>query len=256
MWQRPLMLAILLISIVLSGCATMDSMESSLDKRMKAPPADGAGFVPMQQMAKRPGSPFDKAWIKQGVDWRRYTTIYIARVHTDFLLQANWWQQSLRADRMQQDVETMAAFMRTQFIKAFQNDPYHRFRVVPAPESGSLTLELALTELVPSHVLLDALKIAGPYGSGVAAMGLERATEAQSTVAFEGRVKDTNTGETLAMFADREYAKFRLIDLKGLTWYGNAEDIITNWSCQCVRIANRRPGEIVKPASTFSLLPW
>lgn len=256
MWQRPLVLTILLTSIALSGCASMDSMESSLDKRMKAPPSDGAGFVSMQQMAKRPDLPFDKAWIKQGVNWRRYTTIYIARVHTDFLMQANWWQQNFRADHMQQDVATMAAFMRTQFINAFQNDPYHRFRVVPAPESGSLTLELALTELVPSNVLLDAIKIGGPYGSGVAAMGLERATQAQSTVAFEGRVKDTNTGETLATFADREYAKFRIIDLKGLTWYGNAEDIITEWSCQCVRIANRRPGEIIKPASTFSLKPW
>jgi hypothetical protein len=104
--------------------------------------------------------------------------------------------------------------------------------------------------------LLNALKIAGPYGSGVAAMALERETQAQSTVAFEARVKDTNTGETLAMFADREYAKFRPIDLKGLTWYGNAQDIITTWSQESVEIANRRPGEIIKPASNFSLMPW
>lgn len=256
MWPRLLLLAILLTGVVLSGCATMNSMESSLEKQAKAPPAEGAGFLPMQQLAKRPDLPFNKAWIKHGVDWRGYTTIYIARVHTDYLMQANWWQQSLRADRMQQDVATMASFMRTQFIRAFQNDPYHRFRVVPVPESGSLTLELALTELVPSNVLLDAIKIAGPYGSGVAAMGLERATHAQSTVAFEGRVKDTNTGATLAMFADREYAVVRIIDLKGLTWYGNAEDIITCWARQCVQIANRRPGEIIKPASTFSLMPW
>jgi len=143
-----------------------------------------------------------------------------------------------------------------QFIKAFQNDANRRFRVVPAPERGSLILELALTELVPSDVLLDAIKIGGPYGSGVAAMVLERATQAQSTVAFEARVKDANTGETVALFADREYAVARPIDLKGLTWYGNAEDIITTWAKQSVELANRRPGEIIKPASTFSLMPW
>jgi hypothetical protein len=52
----------------------------------------------------------------------------------------------------------------------------------------------------------------------MAAAALERATQAQSTVAFKSRVKDTD--ETLQMFADR------------------------------------RPGESIKFASTFSLMPW
>ena len=142
----------------------------------------------------------------------------------------------------------MATFMRTQFIKAFQDDPQHRFRVVLTPERGSLTLEMALTELVPSKVLLNAIKVAGPYGSGVAAVVLERGAQAQSTAAFEAKVMDTDTGETIAMFADKEFAIARPIDLKGFTWYANAQDIITNWSQQFVQIANRRPGEIVKPA--------
>jgi hypothetical protein len=104
--------------------------------------------------------------------------------------------------------------------------------------------------------LLNAIKIAGPYGSGLAAMGLERGTQAQSTVAFEARIKDTSSGNTLAMCADREYATVRPIDLKGFTWYGNSEDIIKEWAKQFVEIANRRPGQVVKPASPFSLKPW
>ncbi|MBM4273905.1 MAG: DUF3313 domain-containing protein [Deltaproteobacteria bacterium] len=256
MWLRPLGLAILLAGIVMSGCATIDSTVSSAESQLKAPPSDGAGFVPVDLMYKRPDMPFNKAWLKQGVDWSRYRTIYIARVHTGYLMQANWWQQNFRVDHMQQDVANIAAFMRTQFMTAFWQDPNHRFRVVPAPERGSLILELALTELVPSDVLLDAIKIGGPYGSGVAAAVLERTTQAQSTVAFEARVKDADTGETVALFADREYAVARPIDLKGLTWYGNAEDIITTWAKQFVEIANKRPGEIIKPASTFSLMPW
>jgi len=251
-----LVLAISLISIILSGCASMSSTESSLESQLKAAPSEGTGYVPMQQLAKRPDLPFDKAWIKQGVDWQRYKTIYIAPVNTNYLMQANWWQQTIRADQMQQDVQNMAIFMRTQFMTAFQNDPNHRFRVVLTPQEGSLTLELALTELVPSHVLLNAIKIGGPYGSGVAAAVFERGTEAQSTVAFEARIKDTNNGQTIAMAADREFATVRLIDLRGLTWYGNAEQIITTWSQQFVDVANRRPGEIVRPASTFSLMPW
>jgi len=267
MSRTPLVLPILLTFILLSGCtsldtlrfsaeASVDAMKSSMDKKLQAQPAAGTGYVPMQQLAKNPNLPFDKAWIKQGVDWQRYRTIYIAPVNTDYLMRANWWQESIRADQMQQDVQNMATFMRTQFITAFQNDPHHRLRVVMSPERGSLTLAMAITELVPSKVLLNVVKVAGPYGSGLAAGALERGAEAQSTVAFEARVKDTDTGQTEAMFADRQYATLRPIDLKGFTWYGNAEDIVERWAKQFVEIANRQPGEIIKPASTFSLMPW
>ena len=128
----------------------------------------------MQQLTKDPHLPFNKAWIKPEADWRLYRTIYIAPVNTDYLLRANWWQESIRADQMRQDVQNMAAFMRTQFIKAFQDDPRRRLRVVMSPEKGSLTLAVAITELVPGHVLLNIIKVAGAYGSGLAATALER----------------------------------------------------------------------------------
>jgi hypothetical protein len=242
--------------MVLSGCASTGGVESSLNEQLKAPPSEGAGFVPAQQMAKRPDLPFDKAWLREGVNWNRFSTIYIAPVNTDYLIQAKWWQESIRAGQMQMDVQDIANFMRAQFIDAFRNDPNHRFQVITAPERGSLTLEMAITELVPSKVLLNAVKIAGPYGSGLAAAVLERGTEAQSAVAFEARVKDTDTGEILATFADKEYAVARPIDLKGFSWYENARDIVRTWSRQFVQVANKRPGEIIKPASTFSLKPW
>ena len=252
MCYKSFVWAISLISIIISGCAATEPMESKL----KAPPSEGAGFVPVQQMAKNPELPFNKAWFKEGVNWEQYRTIYIAPVNTDYLIQATWWQQGMRADQMQQDAREMATFMQTQFVSAFQNDPQHRFRVVLTPERGSLTLEMALTELVPSKVLLNAIETFGPYGSGLAARVMERGTEAQSAVAFEARLKDTDTGETLAMAADKEYVVARPIDVKGFTWYANAKDVVKTWAQQFVDVANRRPGEIIKPASTFSLKPW
>jgi hypothetical protein len=256
MSRQRLMLPILLITILLSGCSTMDSMRSLLDSRLRAQPAAGTGFVPMEELAKNPNLPFDKAWIKQGVDWQRYRTIYIAPVNTDYLRQASWWQEGIRADQMEQDVQNLASFMRIQFIRAFQDDPRRRYRVVMSPEKGSLTLKMALTELVPNKVLLNALKIAAPYGTGVAVAAFERGTGAQTTVAFEARVNDTDKGQTVAMFADRVYATVRPIDLRGFTWYGNAQEIVREWARQFVQIANKRPGEIIRPASTFSLMPW
>ena len=110
------------LSIMVSGCATM-----------KASPSKGAGFVPVEQMAKQEDLPFQKVWFKDGVDFKRYKTIYIPAVHADYLLQSNWWQQNFRQGQMQEDMATMAQYMSQEFKTAFANDPYHRFQVVEVP---------------------------------------------------------------------------------------------------------------------------
>ena len=177
MSSKPQVFPILLAMVLLSGCTTMesvkfsgeaskDAMQSSLDRRLKAPPAAGAGYVPMRELAKDDALPFHKAWIKQDVDWNRYRTIYIAPVNTEYLMQANWWQESIRIGRMRQDVQNMAAFMQAQFIMAFQCDPQRRWQVGMSPERGSLTLEMAITELVPSKVVLNASRLPPPFPWG------------------------------------------------------------------------------------------
>ena len=235
---------ILGLSIMLSGCAAM-----------KAAPSKGAGFVPMEQLSKREDLPFQRVWFKNDVDLKRYTCIYIPEVHTDYLLHADWWQQSFRRGNMKEDVGMMARYMQQEFKTAFHTDPYGRFKVVHEPQKGSLTLDLALTELVPCNVALTVLEYA-PYGGGTAVRVMERATGAESTVAFEAKMKDTDTGATVAMFADRQAKKIRIIDFKGFTWYGHGKDIIKEWSEQLVGLANKRPGEVIEESGAFTLKPW
>ena len=232
------------LSIMVSGCAAL-----------KAAPSTGAGFVPMAQMAKQEDLPFQKVWFKAGVDFTRYKSIYIAPVNTGFLLQSNWWQQNFRQGQMQEDLAMMAQYMRDEFKSAFANDPSHHFQVVEAPQKDSLILELALTELVPSNVALSVLEYA-PYGGGAAVKVMERATGAESTVAFEAKMKDATTGDVLAMFADRQVKKIRIIDLKAFTWYAHGREIIREWAEQFVKLANQRPGEVIEGASPFTLSPW
>lgn len=238
-------LAVVILGLsMLSGCASM-----------KAAPSKGAGFVPMQQMAKNEDLPFQKVWIKSGLNLKGYKTICIQPVNTDHLLQSDWWQQGFRKGKMKEDLAEMAGFMRLEFQSAYRNDPYSRFRVVETPEKGSLMLDLALTELVPCNVAFSVLEYA-PYGGGTAMRLLERATGAESTVAFEAKIKDADTGETLAMFADRQAKKIRIIDLKGFAAYSHDRDIIKEWADQFVKMANRRPGEVIEGSRTFTLSPW
>jgi hypothetical protein len=232
------------LSLMLSGCASL-----------KAAPSTGAGFVPMDQMAPRADLPFQKVWFKKDVDFTRYKSIYVAPVNTKFLLESNWWQQNFRQGEMQADLAMMAQYMQDEFKTAFANDPSRRYQVVEAPQQDSLTLELALTELVPSNVALSVLEYA-PYGGGTAVRVMERATGAESTVAFEAKMKDSGTGDILAMFADRQVKKIRIIDFKAFTWYAHGREIIREWAEQFVKLANQRPGEVIEGSSAFTLKPW
>ena len=239
-----LIAVILGLSFIVSGCASL-----------KASPSVGAGFVPVQQMAKKEDLPFQKVWFKDGADFKPYKTICIPEVRTDHLLQSNWWQQNFRQGQMKEDVATMAQYMRQEFKTAYANDPYHRFQVVEVPGKDCLTLELALTELVPSNVALSVLEYA-PYGGGTAVRVMERATGAESTVAFEAKLKDSATGDTMAMFADRQVKKIRIIDFKAFSWYAHGKDITKEWAEQFVRLANQRQGEVIEGSSAFTLMPW
>ena len=223
---------------------------------MKAKPSQGTGFVPMEQMSNRADYPFNKAWVKAGVDWDKYKTIYIKDVNTRYLMEAAWWQQNFRRQDMEQDTKTIACYMQDKFKECFKSDPKRLYRVVNTPEPGSLTLELALTELVPSNPVLEAMSIAAPYGSGIVVQAAAKESGAKATVAFEARVTDTDTGTVLVLAADREQGKVAPINLRALTWYGEAEVIINEWADQFVQVANKYPGEIVKPASPFTLKPW
>jgi hypothetical protein len=248
MVRKSFQIAVLLVavgSVGLSGCAAM-----------KAKPSQGTGFVPMEELSNRADYPFNKAWVKEGVDWDKYKTIYIKDVNTKYLMEANWWQENFRRQDMEQDTRKLASYMLEKFRESFKNDPKRLYVVLDAPEPGSLTLELALTEMVPSNPVLEAISIAAPYGSGVVVQAAAKGSGAKATVAFEAKVVDTDTGTVLVMAADREQGKVAPINLRALAWYGEAHVIINEWADQFVRVANKHPGEVVKAASPFTLKPW
>ena len=182
-WTKMVSVFVVAAALGLGGCASM-----------KATPSEGAGFVPMNEMSNRVDLPFNKVWLKAGVDWNAYRTIYIKDVNTRYLMEANWWQENFRREDMEQDVKKVAGYMKDKFKESFAKDPQNRFEVVSAPQPGALVLELALTELVPSNPVLEAASIAAPYGSGIAVQAVAKESGAKATVAFEAKISDAATG--------------------------------------------------------------
>jgi hypothetical protein len=229
---------LLLTVFFLAGCET--------------PPAPDAGFIDGSQTAHREGSPFQRSWVQEGVDWKGYKGIYIAPVNTSHVLSSGSWKAVAKYGDADEDLQKEAQYMRDTFIKAFQEDPNKRFTVVDTPSARDLILEMAIVELTPNSPAMKAAEFVPIAGWGVKA--INKATP--DYVSFEARIRDGATGTILATAADRRKAKTALVNVQDYTWYGHADAIIKDWAKEFVEIANKRPGEIVKKSPGYQLKPW
>jgi len=223
----------------------------------RAKPAPSAGFADPELMQTDPTVPFNKFWRKPDVDWSKYNTLYVADVNTSHMLAMTDWQKGERKEEIERDVHEVGIYARDAMKKAFREDPDHRFTVVDAPTEApsALVFEMAIIQLVPSKVALNALGLA-PFGVGLGVSAARGIANDKSSVAFEARVRDAASGDILMLAADREAEQSTLIDLRAFKWYTHAHGIIDAWSKQFVRVLQQKPGEKIKNTPTFRLLPW
>ncbi|HWO99500.1 MAG TPA: DUF3313 family protein [Methylococcus sp.] len=245
------------LALAVSGCSGIRS-ESNDVKAVAVEPAPNVGFIEHpERQVKRADLPFQKVWIKPGFDKNDYRELIVAPVNTQYMMDMDWMHKLSSANwisDVKKDTEELAQYFRDQVVKAFQDDPQHRFWVIERPEQHkqpALRLELALIEIDPSQPVLHAMSWAGPPGTGTAAGAIN-----QRRAAFEGRLRDLQTGEVVATFADRDMADVGPLDLTRLTWYGPAKGIMDRWAEQFVQIANRKPGEAVTDPVPYTLRPF
>ena len=240
-----------------AGCSTLQS-GSNKAKDAWVQPAPDAGFIEQpERHVRRVDLPFQKVWIKPGFDKSGYRQLVVTPVNTQYMLEMGWLHRMSSANLIRdvnRDIETLAQYFHDQVVKAFEADPNHRFEVIKSPSQHkypTLRLEIALIEINPSMPVLHALSWVGPIGTSAAAGMIN-----QRRVAFEGRLRDLQTGEVVATFADRNMQDVGPIDLTRLTWYGPAKGIMDRWANQFVQIANRKPGEMITDPVAFTLRPF
>ena len=255
--QQTQNLIALALLFSLAGCSSIQSAGNSV-KAEAVPPAPDAGFIEHPALqAKHADLPFQKVWIKPGFDKSAYQELVVAPVNTQYMMKMDWLHKSSSANWLgdvKKDIAELARYFHHQVVKEFKGDPKHRFLVLDDPDqhqAPALRLELALIEIDPSAPVLHALSWAGPPGTGSAA-----GTINQRRAAFEGRLRDLQTGEVVATFADRDMADVGPLDLTRLTWYGPAKGIMDRWAGQFVKIANRAPGEAVTDPTPYTLRPF
>ncbi len=221
-------------------------------------PAPDSGFIQNpKELSHHADLPFQRVWIKPGFDKSGYRELVVAPVNTQYMMEMDWLHKASSASWLsdvKKDIAELGQYFHDQVVKEFKNDPKHRFQVLENPASHkqpALRLELALIEIDPSTPVLHALSWAGPIGTGSAVGAVN-----QRRAAFEGRLRDLQTSEVVATFADRDMADIGPLDLTRLTWYGPAKGIMDRWAKQFVQIANRKPGEAVTDPTPYTLRPF
>jgi Protein of unknown function (DUF3313) len=239
---------------LVSGCATTN-------KVLKAKPAADSGFLEeadkMSDMRSR--APFHRAWVDPAYSSTNYGSIIVAPVNTDYVeQQSTWAKTNVRQFNIHEDLAMIAGEFHDTVQKKFRESKENRFAIVDAPRGDTMILELAVTQLVPNKAFLGAIGLAAwaaPLPVGVP-VGMLATFADDGWMAIEGRVRDAKTGAVMAMFADREAAKTRVVDLEAITWYGQARESMNDWADQLVQLANTPKDIKVEDSSAFTLMPW
>ena len=216
-------------------------------------------FPDSSKMAENKLYPFNKSWFAS--DWNDpgRTSIVIAPVDTRLVKQSSWWRKADEKGKtaeLGRDLQELADFTREEFQKAFREDPKQRFTVLDSPQAGSVVFDLAIVDVQPNKKALGALGLAATILAAPLGVAILAKEAAKGGVAIEGRLRDAQTGEAVALFADREKGKFAPINVARATAFGEVQRSIREWSEQWVKVANAAPGEKVKDNKPFTLRPW
>lgn len=231
-------------SLVRTVCILTVASMSMLGCRAKALP--DAGFLDQPQLLNANDKlPFNAAWIKSDAALHNYKKVYVAPVDTTHLLNLDWWQKAAIAPGDQQAwAAELAQYFQDKMKAQFSDDDKNKYQVVETPDDETLIIELAIVEVVPTKVWLNAI--------GYALLGAVD----QGETGFEGRLRDGKTKQVIAEFKDHEYGQFDVVSVRDLEWAGHSRHTIRTWTDDLEEICYLPPDSAVSEMSPVTLLPW
>jgi hypothetical protein len=167
------------------------------------PPAQSGFLEDYERMAVEPERfPFASVWVESGRRRSANQYVLVRRVDTEHLQGIDWAKEqpsTADSEKMRREANGLAKGLWESVRSAFYYDPNRRLTVVDRPRENTAVLEMAIV-----RVIVDS------FGKG--------------TVAFEGRVRDAESGDIVATFADQQT--------------GSRQGIIDQWALWLVELIN------------------
>ena len=217
---------------------------------IKASPAPPSPFLehPETMAPDHRRTPFDRVWrTAEPAAWQRvagFDRVVIPPVNTAHL------RASPRLSTA--DARAMATYMRAEFQQAFARGG--RFQVMEKPGKRTLRLELALVELRPSNVPGNIINTG--VGTVIPGANLLGSILTHGTIAFEAKLRNAETGELLAQYADRQFDKLTLFSFRDYSPYAHDRKNVQDWAERMHRLATTPPTQKVPGAMRFTFDPF
>ena len=235
------LLALLCTTMAVSvGCKTEDASKTNTN-----------------QMAANTAVPFHRAWVKPGFDKSKYSTVNVAPVNSAYMLKMTQLPAGVPKEKITSDTQVLAVYAEQALKKAFRADPNQRMDVTTPRTNapGTLIIEAALIEVVPSKLVLNSLNLP-PFSVGTSAGYLGNSAKDVTTVTLEARIRDAATGEVVATMSDRQGYQMDTVSDRDLKWYSTAETAIDQVADKFVEVANRKPTDQAAYSTPITLQPW
>lgn len=223
----------------------------------KARPAVNSGFLPIPERLTemRQRAPFNRAWVNPTIEEYKLKNkyLYIAPVNMEFLEKTFYKKyEGLKLISRLEDVLELSNYMHATFKMAIENYPKKFVEVVDVPGKDTFQLELALVDISPTKPAITTfgsiLGLVVPGAGIIARFG-------SGSVAMEGIVRDYESGEVLAEFADREADKTAPFTVKDYQEFANVRASISDWAEQYAELSATEMNHRVEDSLPFTLNP-
>jgi hypothetical protein len=221
-----------------------------------------AACVPMgEPSARNPTKAqfLDEVWVQPAYRGKsvseQFSKVYFAPVITANLNRQGWWtsQSAITQRQLESDARKLAANFRQSLINAARSTPGRRLDVVNQPGPETLTIETAITHLVPAKAYWNSAATAA--GFVIPGAGLLSAAGAGS-ITVEGRLTDGNNGAKIATFRDRMKDKMAVVNINSYKWYGGSEANLEETAVNIASAINAPPGKIINQPSAVKLIAY
>ena len=216
---------------------------------LKATPAPPTAFLehPQAMSADPSRAPFDKTWVNPAPRaWERvkgFNRVVILPVNTSY---------AKATPQQRAEVEKMAAYMREQFQSEFARGG--KFHVVNQPGGKTLKIELALVQLKPTNVAGNVISTGA--GAVVPGANLIGSQFTHGAIAFEAKLRNAETGELLAEYADSQKDKMALLSFRDYSANAHNRRAIQDWARQMEELASTPANHKVPGAMRLTLNPF
>ncbi|HUY39091.1 MAG TPA: DUF3313 family protein [Candidatus Binataceae bacterium] len=233
--------AIIFAASALAGCSSGAMQSPGQNPAPVTPPqpavatAPPTGFLPdPARMTADSRYRFQHSWVQPGVDFRNYPKVMLAPISLEYLAPPAAASSGTPQDNRHAAVD-IAIFAGEEFTHAVQNDPSHRLTLVTAADAKTIIVEMALVELTPNTQPSSADAFGMPTTtSASSALQREANLNGRGAIAMELKLRDGNTSQVIAIFADARRAKAPSGEERLAPGYGFANDIAGDWMSRIV----------------------